>query len=322
MKRDSSGSQTGSKHRAARLTLNLSGNYSGCSVHRRGVRPTAEGSESQNKHACVAAKAKAEIPPPPTPVASRRAAATRTVPVAKASSSAGSSGSEPSFTVGVFAGTSFRNVHEKYPAQYIKMKAAVQKGKGPLPPEQEMFVKWVDENNVTAVGYPGAEGCTHERVSHAGSGARYKRYTCLNPNCGISWSEERDIPTEDPDICPHLRVDHRGSSKGQLRTYCKDCGTVIDIADRSAAREVEAEARNPTMTIEEAALLERVINGDNVFKHEILHALNTMTEAVGSLNQGEEYSLKSVADAFLDHIDRAREALRNSQEHRAFPCIK
>ena len=144
----------------------------------------------------------------------------------------------------------------------------------------------------------------------------------MNPNCGISWNEERDIPVEDPDTCPHLRVDHRGSSKGQLRTYCKDCGTVIDIADRSAAREVEAEARNPTMTIEEAALLERVINGDNVFKHEILHALNTMTEAVGSLNQGEEYSLKSVADAFLDHIDRAREALRNSQEHRAFPCIK
>ena len=47
-----------------------------------------------------------------------------------------------------------------------------------------------------------------------------------------------------------------------------------------------------------------------------------MTEAVGSLNQGEEYSLKSVADAFLDHIDRAREALRNSREHRAFPCIR
>ena len=105
-------------------------------------------------------------------------------------------------------------------------------------------------------------------------------------------------------------------------TYCKDCGTVIDIADLSAASEVEAEMRVPTMTTEEAALLERVINGENIFKHEILHALNTMTEAVGSLNQGEEYSLKSVADAFLDHIDRAREALKNSQEHRAFPCIK
>ena len=318
MKKDSSGSQTGSKHRSVRVTLNLREDYSGCTRRSRHTQDF----ECPDKQACVAARSKAgaEVPPPPTPVAVRRAAATRTVPVAKASSSTGSTGSEPSFTVGVFAGTSFRNVHEKYPAQYIKMKTALQKGKGPLPPEQEMFVKWVDET--TAVGYPDAEGCTHERVSHAGSSARYKRYTCLNPSCGVSWSEERDIPTEDPDICPHLRVDHRGSSKGQLRTYCKDCGTVIDIADRGAAREVEAEARNPTMTVEEAALLERVINGEHVFKHEILHALNTMTEAVGSLNQGEEYSLKSVADAFLDHIDRAREALRNSQEHRAFPCIR
>ena len=58
------------------------------------------------------------------------------------------------------------------------------------------------------------------------------------------------------------------------------------------------------MTIEVAALLERVINGESVFKHEILHALNTMTEAVGSLNQSEEYSLKSVADAFLDHLEK------------------
>ena len=128
------------------------------------------------------------------------------------------------------------------------MKTAIQKGKT-LPPEQDTFVRWVDENNVSAVGYPGAGGCTHERVSHAGSSVRYKRHTCLNPSCGISWNEERDMPIEDPEFCAHLRVDHRGSSKGQLRTFCKDCGTTIDIADRSAAKEVEAEARTPTMTM-------------------------------------------------------------------------
>ena len=32
--------------------------------------------------------------------------------------------------------------------------------------------------------------------------------------------------------------------------------------------------------------------------------------------------MKSVTDAFLDHLDRAREALRNPQTHAAFPCIK
>jgi hypothetical protein len=319
MKKDSAGSQTAQKHRSVRFSLNLSGAYSHGAEDRRLVRDAGD-----DKFAGVAAKSKAsaDVPPPPVPVATRRAAATRTVPVAKASSSTGSSGSEPSFTVGVFAGTSFRDVHEKYLAQYIKMKAAIEKGKGPLPPEQQMFVSWVDENSGSVAGYPGADNCTHDRVSNKGSSARYKRFTCLNPNCGISWNEERDLPTEDPDICPHLRVDHRGSSKGQLRTYCKDCGTVIDIADRGAAREVEAEARNPTMTVEEAALLERVINGESVYKPEILHALNAMTEAVGTLNQNEEYSLKSVADAFLDHMDRAREALRNPQGSTAFACIK
>ena len=85
------------------------------------------------------------------------------------------------------------------------------------------------------------------------------------------------------------------------------------VADRAAAREIEADARVPDMTLEEAALLERVVNGGTVYKQEILHALNTMTEALGFLNQGEEYCMESVTDAFLDHLDRAREALRNPQ---------
>ena len=168
------------------------------------------------------------------------------------------------FTVGAFSGITFRNVHEKYPTQYTKMKAAVQKGKT-LPPEQATFVRWVDENVNLSTEFPTAEECTHEKVKHSGSSARRRRHTCLNPNCNASWNEERDIPIEDPEICPHVRVDHRGSSKTQLRTYRKYCGTVIDIADRNAAREIEAETRVPTMTMEEAALLERVINGETVY---------------------------------------------------------
>ena len=82
---------------------------------------------------------KAEIPPPPTPVARRRAAAAGAVPTTTAaSSSSGSSGysmvDEPGFTVGAFSGMTFRNIHEKYPTQYTKMKTAVQKDKN-LPPE-------------------------------------------------------------------------------------------------------------------------------------------------------------------------------------------
>jgi hypothetical protein len=332
MKKGSSGSQTGSsRHRAAKLTLNLSGSYGGriCAEEHFGDNERLAYMAGRAKASPEVVQGRVITPPPPIPVASRRAAATRTVPVAKASSSSGSSGYEPSSTVGTFAGMTFRNVHEKYPAQYIRMKEAVQKGKT-LPPEQDTFVRWVDESEIPVVGHSGAVECSHEKVSHAGSSVRYKRHTCLNPSCGISWNEERDTPIEDPEFCAHLRTDHRGSSKAQLRTFCKDCGTVIDIADRSVAKEVEAEARTPTMTIEEAALLERVINGGNVYKHEILHALNTMTEAVGSLNQGEEYSLKSVSDAFLDHLDRAREALRNPQgidktlieTHTAFSCVK
>ena len=144
MKKSSSGSQTRLKRCTASLAFDLSANYSG-----RGTYPVTDFQDSKagskSAHMVLKRESRGEIPPPPTPVGRRHTATAGAIPTIASSSSGSSDYSiveEPTCTVGAFAGMTFCKVHGKYPTQYTKMKAAIQKGKT-FPPEQ--FIQWVDE---------------------------------------------------------------------------------------------------------------------------------------------------------------------------------
>ena len=50
--------------------------------------------------------------------------------------------------------------------------------------------------------------CDHSKVHHKGSSARFIRITCDDHN-ELIFNVERNPPTTDPDLCAHLRTDHR-----------------------------------------------------------------------------------------------------------------
>ena len=165
-------------------------------------------------------------------------------------------GGETRFTSTSFRGKTYFDVTLTFPSQYSVFKASRSKTQ-----QMTEYIEWVEQHftfdpstkQVRPRASPGSSSaCTHPEISHKGSNHYYLKYTCLV--CGESWSEprERDVPMRSPETCPHLNTDHRGSTKKMLRTYCKDCCTVIDIAPRDLAQEV---AREQEMSPEERELL-------------------------------------------------------------------
>ena len=92
--------------------------------------------------------------------------------------------------------------------------------------------------------------------TYQGSTAYTVKKTCRD--CGHSTTERRDEIYEHAfDECPHEDVDHRGSSKNNFRTFCKQCGCFIhempmEIRKRrvAVASRVE-EVPEPTLAVVE-----------------------------------------------------------------------
>ena len=65
------------------------------------------------------------------------------------------------------------------------------------------------------------------------------RHTCID--CGFTRQEIQSVPTVDPEACPHLNTDNRGSSKASIRTYGKDCGTYVHVLSRTVCKQIKDE---------------------------------------------------------------------------------
>ena len=66
---------------------------------------------------------------------------------------------------------------------------------------------------------PCTGGCN--RFTKLGSNASTEMYTCLD--CGHGESREREqVPTWNPDDCPHTNLDNRGSTKNTVMFWRKD----------------------------------------------------------------------------------------------------
>ena len=74
-----------------------------------------------------------------------------------------------------------------------------------------------------------AEACQHLSFHNKGSSARFRRFTCTNPECKFTWNVERNAEAAlDPKTCKHVDRDNRGSTKDLRRTYCVGRKTYID----------------------------------------------------------------------------------------------
>ena len=122
--------------------------------------------------------------------------------------------------------------------------------------------------------------------------------------CDDALSEPRgsDVPMRSPETCPHLNTNRRGSTKRMLRTYCKDCCTVIDAAPRDLAQEV---ARELEASPEERELLNRVPNNSQVSKTQVIQATQLMLENARNLDDGS-FSVREIMNMFLDCVDASR----------------
>ena len=118
----------------------------------------------------------------------------------------------------------------------------------------------------------------------------------------VRTARERDVPLKNPETCPHLNKDHRGLTKKALRTYCKDCCTVIDAALRDLTQEV---ARELEISPEERELLERVPNYSQASKTQVIQATQLMLENARNLDDGS-FSVREIMNMFLDCVDASR----------------
>ena len=85
-----------------------------------------------------------------------------------------------------------------------------------------------------------ADGC--KEFTRLGSNHLKTRTTCLK--CG-HYETESNVPQEavhSPSTCPHDVTDHRGSTKKDVLTYCRQCKTYIDSRPRSEYEKAESTA--------------------------------------------------------------------------------
>ena len=144
-----------------------------------------------------------------------------------------------------------------------------------------------------------AAECRHENVHHKDS-SRYLRSTCKD--CGESWQEERNAPTQDPDSFPHRHTDHRGSNKHVRKTFCIDCGTYMDSVSRDLAKELQDE--NPWRSKEEQILIDSVSDHEHISREQAIWAAKMLVVDCEQLEPGD-YTMLSLANMFIDCRDRA-----------------
>ena len=147
---------------------------------------------------------------------------------------------------------------------------------------------------------PSRSSCEHTNAHHKGSSTRYRKTTCKD--CGVSWQEERDSPTEDPESCPHRRTDHRGSNKFVRKTFCTDCGTYIDSGEQGLAKTLQK--GNPWISKEEQVLLDSVSSHEHISKEQAIAAAKLLVAECERLEAGD-YTLLSIATMFVDCGDQA-----------------
>ena len=133
-----------------------------------------------------------------------------------------------------------------------------------------------------------------------GSSVRYRKTTCKD--CGETWQEEREGPTEEPESCTHRHTDHRGSNKFVRKNYCKDCGTYIDSVEQGLAKSLQAE--NPWVSKAEQVLLDSVSDHEHLTREQAIAAAKQMTIECEQLEPGD-YKMLDIATMFVDCGDRA-----------------
>ncbi len=245
------------------------------------------------------------------------------------------------FQTGTFKNKTFHDVLHDHPSYYVK----VYKQKS-LPKEISEFVQWVDKyydvNKETmeitartrvqltprghvAASAHGAAGSSSSGIPRPcpggcdnfhrkGSSARYIRTTCLR--CGNVTQEERYQVTKDPATCKHENVDHRGSNRHVRKTYCKDCGTTIDIVDQDLHKQMQQiKQKFAEADLEDTTLLQRVMGETVLDNLTVIAASELMLTSVRRMQAGD-YNLKDIISMFVDCIDRS------VLEERAFVCIK
>lgn len=137
-------------------------------------------------------------------------------------------GGDRKFAYGTLKGKTFIDVTLEHPEQYF----ANYRSKT-LSNEAKEYIAWVDKSfevdkdakqinekgilpTANATAPSSSTSCKHANVHHKGSSVRYRKTTCKD--CGETWQEEREGPTEEPESCAHRHTDHRGSNKFVRKT--------------------------------------------------------------------------------------------------------
>ena len=218
-------------------------------------------------------------------------------------------GGNRKFETGVLKGRTFLDITLEHPEQYFSTRHSKT-----LSGVAKEYIAWVNEHfdrdptdkmlvvksskSASKVDYSRASSsCSHAKVHHKGSSARYIRTTCTG--CGEIWQEERNPPTTDPQVCSHARTDHRGSTKQVRKTFCIDCGTYIDSVAQSLAKDISSQP----ISIEEQGMLDRIGEHDTISREQIISAAELMLDESRRL-EGGDYTLLSIGNMFIDCADR------------------
>ena len=148
---------------------------------------------------------------------------------------------------GEHKGKLYTEICDNHPEYVAELRGMISRKKD-VPKYVSEFIRWVEAETTLAADIPTrsrkglperkpqpcADGCTE--FTRKGSNAYITMYTCLV--CGHGDSHERnEDPSHVPEDCPHDLLDHRGSTRKVMMTYCKQCCTFVDMRDRRKVKE-------------------------------------------------------------------------------------
>ena len=150
------------------------------------------------------------------------------------------------------------------------------------------------------------DGCKH--FTKLGSNQWQTRWTCTT--CGHFTTQdpnERD-PEYSPRSCPHEDTDHRGSTKDEVQTYCKQCKKCIDTRERAEYLRIQKIAHKlQVSSLQVINLTSTLLSEDStITKRQLSQIISQFLESMGSYLESEDETptiqIKEMLDLSLIHI--------------------
>ena len=152
--------------------------------------------------------------------------------------------------------------------------------------------------------------CTH--FSYSGTTAYVTVKTCKV--CGKVEKQKKVFEKKDPTRCAHVNTSKLGSNRATAKTFCKDCGHVIDEMPQKEAQRRRQTAQEIERTT--SASFDRISNiARNVTDEVTLDAMQTVSLEEEFRLQVEDYIVSQTADGTSEPTVTPKELHKILNDH-------